>query len=96
MKKIMLGVLLGYLTFPLLCDVANLATYYGLKWETPTYVSLGGYNAFDLIKKNCTKDVLKNGHGWVFIARKYHECNALEIALSDMVYGEYTDNHRKL
>lgn len=49
------------------------------------------YGFGDLFTGGCTKDIGENGHGWVFINRKYHQCSKLSIAISDLIYGEYTE-----
>lgn len=50
---------------------------------------------FKVFKEWCTKDVRKNGHGWIFIKRDFFGCNKLEIAISDILYGELTKDSRE-
>ncbi len=92
MKKLMF--LLGILSFPLLGDFVELAQHY---YPNSTIVDkiwtislIPRYGTTDFLAKNCTKDVSKNGHGWIFVRRDFYSCGKLSIFLSDLLFTEYT------
>lgn len=83
MSKYITAVLLGFFLFPLAADVSEI-----FGWST--FLRVPGYGSMDAFIGNCTKDVAKNGHGWVFVVREYYNCGKVSIAISDLIYGETT------
>jgi hypothetical protein len=104
MKNFLLGFGSAIALFILVPATTGLVSYYYPPKEDSTYEELaielqcgmyGKFRLFDSITKSCTKDVRKNGHGWVFVVRDYYTCNKLEIAISDLLYGETTEFNRE-
>lgn len=93
MKKFAFGVALGLLMFPLFGDSVDIIKnkYSNNKLVESIYMFtlVPRYGASDVFLRKCTKDVKKNGHGWVYVARDYFQCGKLSIWISDHLYGEY-------
>lgn len=87
MKKFLLGIIIGFLMFPLAADLSDLTGKFIIFLRVP------GYGTVDPFIGNCTKDVSKNGHGWVFVNREYYKCGKIAIAISDAIYGEHNPNN---
>lgn len=94
MKQFLIGLLAGLLLFPALCDMTKLAvnlTDNEIAEAAFSASIMPGYGIHKPFVKNCTKDVSKNGHGWVFVNREYFQCGKIAIVISDLIYGEYTE-----
>ena len=80
--------MLGILSYPAIYETLGHIEYqYDVKLDLPYRFDYGFTKPF---KKWCTKDVSKNGHGWVFVRRDYYKCGKIAIKISDLLYGEYT------
>lgn len=93
MKKLILGFILGVLLYPALMDLHDVMDYQYPKLfssSVSAFRYVPTYGLADPFIKNCTKDVSKNGHGWVFVNREYFKCGKLSIKISDYIYGETT------
>ena len=90
MGKYLLTFILGLVAYPLARDCINFAEYTAnTEWEwNRGYNSFATYGVFDFAMRRCTKEEGKNGHGWTFVVREYHECGTLSVYLSDLLYGE--------
>jgi hypothetical protein len=82
MKKVLLGLILGLLMFPAIHEIDSYTT------EVMSFIPHYGF--MKPFEKMCTKDISKNGHGWVFVRRDYYRCGTLSIIISDFIHGEYT------
>lgn len=85
--------LLGLLAFPIISDVVTVVDYHTTnETVSKAYVWMihPSYGISDVLIENCTKDVSKNGHGWVFVNREYFQCNKAQIYFSDLIFGETT------
>lgn len=91
MKKFTIGILLGLFLFPFLCDLARLSNEL-IPNKITDFLSLKtmvvGYHTENAFVGNCTKNISKNGHGWVFVNREYFKCGKVSIWISDKIYGE--------
>ena len=87
MKKYMIGFIIGLFMFPLGYEIVWEVGYNHDLYSLPYRLEYGVTKPF---YKRCTKDVSKNGHGWVFIRRKYNRCGPISIFVSDLLWGEYT------
>ena len=88
-----LYILIGLILFPLVADITDVAYYYKNNKITQKLwfiFNTPGYGSIAFIKKDCTKDVSQNGHGWVFVNREFFQCGPIQIYLSDLIFGEYT------
>lgn len=93
MKKLLLGVLLGVILYPAMYEALEyVESHTSVDIDLPYRFEYGFTKPFN---KLCTKDVSKNGHGWVFVNRKYFRCGKLAIYVSDKLYGEYTKPRNK-
>lgn len=92
MKSVLIF-LLGLATYPLMVDVVEISAYHTKSKvlnDIRYKIWLPNYGIADMFTENCTKDVSKNGHGWVFVNREYYKCNKFQIMVSDLVFGETT------
>lgn len=93
MKKFLSGLVLGMLLLPAYNDGYDIYEHFS-KSEIPfKYFSFGvrpSLGIANVVTGDCTRDISKNGHGWVFVNREYFSCNKVEIFISDLIYGEYT------
>lgn len=92
MKNLILGLILGFSISPLYNDSVDIYGHYVGEVSTKTWAlfvrpSLG---IADPLIGNCTKDISKNGHGWVFVNRDFFACNKVQIIVSDLIFGELT------
>lgn len=91
--KYLLTFILGLVTYPLIVDISNIIQYNtNSKIAEIVYykIWMPNYGIANVFTTNCTKDVSKNGHGWIFVNREYYACNKVQIYFSDLIYGEYT------
>lgn len=91
--KFIFGLIVGFLIFPIFCDVVNTwdwMSHSELSSKFSSFALLPTYGLGRSISGQCTKDVSKNGHGWVFVRRDFYKCYEWQIHISDLIYGEYT------
>lgn len=93
MKILGVVFILGFAAYPLAIDVLATAEYYSeskIVKKIHDKLWIPEYGIADVLTENCTKDVSKNGHGWVFVNREYYQCNNFQIFVSDLIFGEKT------
>lgn len=85
MKKttFLLGLITGFLLFPLAADLSQ------IKGGWVDFLAVPGYGTTEAFSGNCTKDISRNGHGAVFVNREYFGCGKVNVLISDLIYGEY-------
>lgn len=91
--KYVLAFFLGLATYPLMCDVVSVGLFHTqseILDKVHDAIWIPNYGIADALTKGCTKDISKNGHGWVFMNRQYYRCNKVQIYVSDLVFGETT------
>jgi len=91
MKEVLL-ILLGLSIIPITNDALFIARHFGYKDASKFISWTPGIGVEEVVTARCTKDIGRNGHGWVFVKREYFKCNKLQIFFSDLIYGEYRGN----
>ena len=90
MKNFIFGIIFGVFSVYITNDIHSTLYYFDFIDKRPPLIFNPNLGISSPIIGNCTKDVSKNGHGWIFISREYFKCNKLQIMISDYLYGEYT------
>jgi hypothetical protein len=84
MSKLLLGMIIGFFLFPLAADIVQ------LDGGRHDFFVVPSYGTTDALVGHCTKDIVKNGQGWVFVKRDFFVCDKINIVISNVIYGEYT------